>query len=408
MKHFQVAKNTFYQAFARIITSFVGFLIAVIIARSFGVIGFGDFIKVTSYVALFYLIVDFGLNAIFLQEKKARFKDLFYLRLIISLLTFIILNLISFLIPAGKEFGDGFSDSVKLGILLFSTTVFLQSIIFSSTAVFQKQLNYLKYAFGIILGALINLMLIFIISFLNFSLFYIFLSFVFSNIITALVLLNLTKEKILPIVLDRAFAKEILIKAFPLGLMLVFNLIYFRIDTILLSLLAQTKDVGIYGLSYKFFDFLIALPLFLSNSIYPLLIREKHNANIFRLTKKYFFVFLAFSLVVMIPFWFISPLFSLINLEFSGSIIPFRILLFSLPLFFTTSLFQWVLITLGKQKFLMYTYLFAAILNILLNLVYIPKYSYLASATITFISEMLIFTLLLLKTLSIKKLHEKG
>jgi O-antigen/teichoic acid export membrane protein len=178
--------------------------------------------------------------------------------------------------------------------------------------------------------------------------------------------------------------------------MLIFNLVYFRADRFLLSLLAPTKDVGIYGLSYKFFDFLIALPLFLSNAIYPFLIKAKKEGKGFlNLTRNYFFVFLLSSFIVMIPFWFISPLFTLIKTDFASCIIPFRILLLSLPFFFTTSFLQWVLITLEKQKYLMYVYLFSTILNIALNIIFIPQFSYFASATITVVSEGLVFVFLI-------------
>jgi len=40
--------------------------------------------------------LDFGLNAFFLQYEKANFKNLFYLRILISLIVFTCLNLIAF------------------------------------------------------------------------------------------------------------------------------------------------------------------------------------------------------------------------------------------------------------------------------------------------------------------------
>jgi O-antigen/teichoic acid export membrane protein len=187
----------------------------------------------------------------------------------------------------------------------------------------------------------------------------------------------------------------------PIGLMLIFNLIYFKADIILLSIFVPARDVGIYGLSYKFFDFLLALPLFLSNSIYPLiLLKERHE--LFSFSKKYFYIFAAFAFAVMIPFWFIAPLFNFIKSDFSGSIVPFRILLLSLPFFFTTSLLQWALIALKKQKYLMLVYFFSTILNIGLNIIFIPRYSYIASSWITVFSEILVFIFLLGKMMQLK------
>jgi O-antigen/teichoic acid export membrane protein len=408
MKHLLIAKNTIYQALARVSTSLIGFIITIIIAKTFGVLGYGEFIKITAYVALFYLILDFGLNAIYLQYEKSNFKQLFYLRLLISLVVFASLNLIALVLPYDSILNSGFSDSTRIGIFIYSITVFSQSIIISVAAVFQKNKNYLSYAIGIIVGSVVNLVLVLISAFLNFSIFLILFAFIASSFVSALLLIFLTRESIFPISLNRNMAKEILLKSLPIGMMLIFNLIYFRADIFLLSIYSSTNAVGIYGLSYKFFDFLIALPLFLSNAIYPFLLEAKNEKHkFFNLTKNYLFVFLVFSFVVMIPFWFISPLFLLIKADFVNSIIPFRILLLSLPFFFATSFLQWVLITLGKQKFLMYVYFCSTVINVLLNIIFIPHYSYIACATITFISEALVLLLLIIETIKMKILLER-
>lgn len=409
MQHLQIAKNTLYQTLARVTTSFIGFLITIIIARKFGVLGFGDFIKATSYVALFYLVLDFGLNAFFLQYEKPNFKNLFYLRILISLIVFSVLNLIALILPYNSSLNSGFSENVRIGIFIFSFSVFAQSIILSTSAVFQKTVNYFSFMIGMVVGSVVNLGLILIFAFLNFSIFLILFAFVASSFISALLLIKLTKEPMFPFALDKQFAKEIFVKSLPVGLMLIFNLVYFRADMFLLSLLAPTRDVGIYGLSYKFFDFLIALPLFLSNAIYPFLIRNKYNNfKFFRFVRNYFIIFLLSSLLIIIPFWFISPLFTLIKTDFISSMVPFRILLLSLPFFFTTSLLQWVLITLEKQKFLMFVYLFSTFLNIILNIIFIPQFSYIACATITLMSEAVVFVLLIGKVFRTRHSLEMG
>jgi len=411
MRHSVVAKNTFYQILTKGVTSFIGFLITVIIARSFGITGFGDFIKITAFVALFFLFVDFGLNAIYLQdvdENKNNFSKLFYFRLLITLVIFLLANIIAVFLPFNETLGTGFSPFVRLGIFVYSFSLFTQAIITSATAEFQKKLNYFPYLISLVLGSLANLLIISVFSFLGFSILYIILAFVLSSIVTSATALFYIRKKIFPVSLDFNFSKRMLIQSFPIGLMLIFNLIYFRADMLLLSLLKPTNDVGIYGVSYKFFDFLIALPLFLSNALYPFLLANKNNTRkLFSITKYYFFVFLIFSIIIILPFWFLSPLFSLIRIDFIPAIVPFRILLLSLPFFFLTSFLQWILISLGKQKFLAVVYGFSTLLNIALNIIFIPQWSYLASAVITGISEAIVFALLAFKVYSVKIFLEK-
>src|ERR1035437_2883474 len=175
MPHKLIAKNTLYQILARSVTSFVGFLITLIIAHKFGVLGYGDFIKITSYVTLFYLVIDFGLNAFFLKYENAKFKNLFYLRLLLSLGSFVLLNIIAIFLPYNAILGTGFSIAERFGIFIFSLGIFAQSIILSASAIFQKKLDYYFYMIGTIIGAIVNLLLVLVLAYLNFSIVYVLL-----------------------------------------------------------------------------------------------------------------------------------------------------------------------------------------------------------------------------------------
>ncbi|MDP3987620.1 MAG: oligosaccharide flippase family protein [Candidatus Levybacteria bacterium] len=406
MNHKEVFKNSTYQVLSRIVTSGAGFLITIIIARSFGVLGYGDYTKITVFVGLFYLLLDFGLNAIFLQKKgkEINFRNLFYTRILLSILLLIAINLISIFLPFNKQFSLGFSQNVRQGITIFSFILIAQAILLSSSAIFQKKLQYRFLTRSNIIGSLVSLILILAFIYLSFPLNSILIALVLGAVVSAILSLIWSGQKILPLELNLSISKKLILESLPLGLMLVFNLIYFRIDIFLLSILRSTTDVGIYGLSYKFFDFVIALPLFLSNSLYPFFLASgKNPRKLFKITKIYFLIFLAISILTSIVFWFTAPFLSLIKKEFVDSVLPLRILLLSLPFFFLTSLLQWILISQGKQKFLMLVYLFSAMANVTLNFIFIPSYSYIASAIITGVSEVIIFIFLLIKIIALQK-----
>lgn len=405
MFHKLIFKNTFYQIINRFITSAIGFLITILIAKYFGVLGYGEFTKVITFAGIFYLVADFGLNAIYLQKEESEnnFSNLLFLRFFISILLIIFINIVTFFLPFNNSLNLGFSESVKIGIAIFSLTILTQAIQFCSAAVFQKKLKFDLLIKSGAAGSLITVLLVGISIFFSFPFYFIFIAFVIGGIVSSFLSLYLTFKKI-TFSLNFPFMKNLLLESMPLGFMLIFNLIYFRIDILLLSFFKTTADVGIYGFSYKFFDFLVALPLFLSNSIYPLLISwQKNHRTLMKFSKNYFFVFLFASLFLVIIFWFIAPLISLVRQDFFPSILPLRVLLLSLPFFFLTSFMQWILISQGKQKILMAIYLFAAIINILLNVIYIPKYSYIASAIITGVSEATVFVLLSVVILAVVK-----
>ncbi|MDP2649911.1 MAG: oligosaccharide flippase family protein [bacterium] len=405
-----VIKNTLFQIVARIVSSGIGLLITILIARSFGVLGYGDFTKITVFIGLFYILLDFGLNPIFLKEdqEKIHFKDLFYLRLLFALLLIIVVNLISFFLPFNEQLNLGFSPSVKIGIMIFSLSLLTQAILISSAAIFQRKLRFDFLMIANIFGSLFTLLLIIYFIFHSLSLNYVLIAFVLGGLLTAVISLFLTREKIVKISLNKIFIKRLLLQSLPLALTLFFNLVYFRIDIFLLSVFKPTLDVGVYGFAYKFFDFLIALPLFLSNSIYPLLLNsQKNHKEFFSLSKKYFFLFFLISLVVTIISFALSPILVFIKSDFALSVVPLRILIVSLPFFFLTSILQWILISQGRQKFLMVVYLVSAVLNLCLNLIFIPIASYMASAIITGVSEAFVFIVLLIAVIRLRKYLQK-
>lgn len=406
MSNIKVFKNTSYQAMARIVTSGIGFLISIILARNFGASGYGDYIKITSFVTLFYLISDFGLNATFLRDEgeDLKFKDLFYLRILISFLLFAAVNLIAVVLPYQQGLGLGFSPNVKYGIFVFSFSLFAQAVIFSQSVIFQKKLRYDFLTKSLVAGSALSLLLVAIFSYSSLPLVFVLVALLAGNFVSAILAIVFAKEKIYPFSFSAKVSRRLVLKAMPLGLMLVFNLVYFRIDSLIIASFKSAHDVGIYGLSYLFFDFLLSIPLFISNSIYPILLSKKENKNEFiKLVRQYFVIYLGLSLVLLVPFWFVSPLFSLIKPEFGPAIFPFRILLLSLPFFFLTSFFQWILISFKKTGYLLKVYFLLMCLNIVLNLVFVQKASYMASALITGICEALVFVLLLYKLIVLKK-----
>src|SRR5690606_7772884 len=98
------------------------------------------------------------------------------------------------------------------------------------------------------------------------------------------------------------------------------------------------------------------------------------------------------SIVVAIGIWLLAPLMinvvSSNNPDFAPSVQVLQWLGVTIPLFFVTNILLWTIMTLGKQKALMFYYGIAAILNIGLNIWLIPQYGYLAAIVTTGISEV--------------------
>jgi O-antigen/teichoic acid export membrane protein len=404
-----IAVNTISQLVGKSATALTTLIITLLLAQSLGANGYGDITKITTFIAIFYLFADFGLNAAYMQlassEDESRpqlWNVLFTFRTVYSIvLVFLSISILVFLPGHGS---DGYSEGVKLGVLLYAPTIILQSIITSVNATFQKNLTYQFATIAVSVGSVATLLLIFLSTriFVPQAIVYAgILSMLIGTCVSAVVGLSFVKRSTkIAFVWDMKRMKLLFMTALPLGMMLLFDVIYFRADNILLTLFRTTAEVGTYGFAYKLFEFPLVLPTFFMNTVYPLMLGkttgELDTKRIGSLFKKSVYTLLPLALVGTIVGWFAAPYIVMVRPEFVGSIQIFRILCFGLPVFFVSGATLWTLIALKKQGVLVWLYGFAMILNIVCNLLFIPQYGSTAAALVTVGSETFVLVVSLI------------
>jgi len=408
----KVILNTFAQLSGRGITAASTFIVTILIARSFGVESYGDLIKVLSYVLLFDLAVDFGLNAIIVrklgQTKQINLLgQLFATRLVLGAAFTVISALSALILPQAIDApnASGFSTAVKLSIMLFSPTILLTAIIKSCNAYFQHKLRYDRSTIATAAGGIVSLLIILILIITKTSSLVLLTSAYLVATAThsaiAFYLFIKLKPKPKRLQLELSSIPPLLKQALPLGIALVFNVAFFRIDTLLITYFRSTTEVGLYGLAYKFFELPLTLPHFFMNAVFPILaghklVKTRSEHNFFQMIFKSGHLLFATSIILTGVLWFAAPLIQLIKSDFIGSIQLFRILVLWLPLFFLSGLLMWAVIARGARWSLTWIYGIGLIINLTLNIKYIPIYGATAAAYITGITEMVILTLLLI------------
>ena len=394
----KIAANTFYQLSGKGFSILTNILIVALITRSLGVALFGDYILATTVPAFLYFLADFGLNAIFLREVShdnhhtQKFGSLFALRLGLAALAIILGLGYAFLYPH--------SDVLRLAIVLSLTTVFFQAAFTSLNALFQHNLRYdlsvvatiSSHVVGAgltVWGYLQGFGLLYFVGIWALSYLILFLgAFLFSQKLPEGPRLNW----------DGKWARRLLTLSLPLGLMMVFSQVNFTADVFLLNALDSSEAVGIYRLGYKVFENILPIPLFFVNALYPVMLADHKQslaALIRRLKQSLGLLLLAALILILVT----VPLSSFIirilgGADFRDATLVLQLLAFSLPLFFVTAPLQWFLITVGKDKVLPAIYAVAALLNVSLNWLFIPRYSYFASIFATIFSELMILVLL--------------
>lgn len=400
MKH-TVFLNTGSQMLGKIISGAATFLTSILLAKTLGVEGYGDFTKIITYVAFFYLFCDIGLNAAYLQlAKGGTIKDmkntLYSLRILLGIL--LMFTTIAILIFLPGSASRGYSSIVKFGVVLFAPSILFQALITTTNAVFQQHLRYDYVAIALISGSALTLFLVWL-STIIFSHSVMLFTFILATLAGILCTACISLWFAAKLAGSPTFSwksssvKKMLSIAAPLGVTLIFNVIYFHADTFILAITRSTSEVGVYGLAYKFFEFTLVIPTFFMNAVLPLFI-QAYAANdhglLYSQSKKSAIALFSASLLVSAVGIILTPLLTLIRPEFSESIAPLRLLLLSLPFFYLTNVTMWIMVVRKQHMHLMLIYGASMLINIGANLCFIPRYGYMAAAWVTVVSEFFI------------------
>ena len=141
--------------------------------------------------------------------------------------------------------------------------------------------------------------------------------------------------------------------ALPLGVVTILGLASYRLDALVLAVLKDSYDVGIYGLAYRFMEAAVPLGAFIVAAVFPLLVRgddghERRALQIARATDLLLIVSVGVAVATVV----LAP--DLVRLlggaAYAPSVVPLRILALSLPFSFVGMLLSWTLIARGLQR----------------------------------------------------------
>jgi len=399
---FKIAYNTAVQFAGRFATSLVGFLTTLILARVFGAAGYGVYSKIYTLISFFFLLTDFGLNAVYLRHYRgdlSAINRIFKLRTQIFGFSFLIILL--FLWLSGSAV---FTFQEKLYGLLFVPTILFYGYYTTFNIVFQLKLRYDLSVLSSVIGGLVGLLLLW--PAVKLGLVYVLVSLVVGYLVTVLAAWYFSRK--LAVFSLRSLtsnSRKLLKEALPLGVMLFLNTMYFRADIFVIAAVSGDKAVGIYSLAYKFFEFPLSFAAFFANSIFPhyLEIYAQNRRHFWQTFKKATLILLATSLGFTLGGLILAPYLHLIKPEYSLSALPLQILVLSYPIFFATSALSWLVFILKKEKMLIWVYGSSFIINVGANLWLVPKYGYLASSWITVFSETLILIFLVITSYGLIK-----
>lgn len=394
-----VFKNTFWLVGGVGVNKLLKLFLLIYAARILGVTEYGKFTFALAFVSLFIVFHDFGLPTTITREfagAKEKEKDFYSILSLTFLLAMGVLILIFisslFITP------DSNIRNIILILAFFSLINGFSTVFYAFFQARQK----MEYT---VLAEIIQSLLVIIFGFIvlfkfptveNLS-----YSYLFGGIIAFIFILFFFNFKIFPLKIswDKLIWKKFFGFAWPLALAGSFGSIYNYTDSIMMGYWGMIAETGWYNAAYRIcWTFFIFVGL-ISSSFYPILSEQ------FRKSKETLQRVWTYELEIMIFLTFLlvtggvvlAP--RIIDFVYGQSFIPsilaFQILIISMGIILLYTTLKDILIVANLQKKFFLAISGGAVINIILNLILIPKFSLYGAAVATTIAHSLIFIALL-------------
>ena len=370
----------------------VNLVVGIWLARYLGPSDFGILHFAIAIAAIFGPLVNFGLQGILVKElylapgrKNELLGSSFAIKLVASLIVFAAIVLTSFT--------NFYTDKTEwlMVIVVSSSLLFQPFLVIDSwyeSQVKVRLLSILKTLF-FLLTSLIKIIMILrneplIVFGIVYSLEALFLA-------LALVLTYAIQDQTIfkwRIRLD--VVKNLIGKSWLLVLSGLSAVIYLKIDQVMLGIIVSDQEVGIYSAAVKLSEAWYFIPLILSNALFPAILSSKikgqqtYRFRLQQLCDLYFLISLLLAIVVSFLANFIIVL--LYGVQYDSSALILQVHIWAGIFIFLRSVLSKWLIAEDKYKFSLISQLSGAVVNVLLNLVLIPRYGGFGAAIATVIS----------------------
>ena len=390
----RVARNTAAQAIGKAVVLAIGAASIVVTTRYLGASGYGQFALALAFVQMVGLLADLGLLTVVVREISRRPEETerlvgnaLTLRLALSLGVIALAGLLSLAMP--------YTQQVRVAILIAGVPLVLGLANTAIVAVFQARLRMGRAAISDVAGRAAGFAALVTVAALDLG----FYAVVATAGVGAFVTLVVTWRLSRPLVRIRPAAsrpvwRTLLRAALPVGAALAVTEVYFRADTLIVSLFEGYEEVGFYALAYRVVELLGVLPAIVMTSVFPLLsryLREDRDLAR-RMLDASADLFVALGVPLAAGGLVVAP--QLVRLiggdDFEGAADTLRILLFAGALAFVSGLFGMALIAGDRQRSALRLAIAALAFNVPLNFALVPSLGIDAAAAVAVASELLL------------------
>lgn len=405
----KIAYNTLSQIVGRAATTILALITVGVLMRYLGVVGFGAYATTFAFTGLFSTLADFGFMLLLMRElgrgridKQKATSNILTIRTIFAIIVY------------GIAFGAcwffKYPEVVKWGIGIVAVAQLWGTIQGTVIAVLQANLRVDKAVIGDVVSRVIILTLVLWWGSREASLLVLLSAYpigAFAGFVINLLFANQYIK--IRFAFDWGYWKELMREIWPLGIAGILAIIYFKVDSVMLSLMRGQADIGIYGASYKIFETLIALSALFVGVIFPIMsgYLERRESDRFSAGMQKSVDFLGLmSLPLVATCLILAPAIIRIvaGADFVGAstvdylgapataATALQILSLTLLFSYQTNIYNNMIIAGGHQRALVLPNLLFLAVNVGLNWWVIPRWSYVGAAWTTVITEICVLS----------------
>ncbi|MFH1192473.1 MAG: flippase [bacterium] len=395
----QLAKNTSYFTIANILQKIIAFIYFAVISRMIGPDNLGKYTFALSFTAIFAIFIDIGLEKVLIRESAKNLENAqnyFSNALGIKIPLLFLVAFVIFIITKLQPYPLITKQLIYIAVFIMAFDSFIltmECIIRGNQTLKYESISIVSYQVitmiigigGLLLGRSIKVL---VIALLTASIFRFFFTFI----------ILIKKYKIYPkITYDKDIIKFLLKTIVPFAIAGLFLRIYTCADSILLYYLKGDIAVGFYSVPYRATAAFQFIPMAFVATLLPALSLFYVSSK--DLLKRTFEKSLFFLTIISIPISFgIIALSKEIIIKFFGvaytpSILALQILMTTLFFMFLDFPCGTLLNASNNEKINTYLMGGAMVINIISNLILIPRFGFIGSSVAMIISTLFLMIL---------------
>lgn len=393
-----LARNTAFLLVATLFTNLAAFVWNVYLARYLGTAGFGILSTALALTGIFSILADLGIGTYITREiarNPGGAGDLVAAglgnRIILSCIVFVLILLFPLI--------GLYSGTAAAVIVFIAGYMLLGSFSSFFNSIFQGFQRMEYQTVWNILNSLFILVGVLAVVWLGGSVVHVAVAYLIAAALSLVYsAATFTRRFFTP---GLSFSRSMIREAIPFGITSVFSLIYFWIDSVMLSLMKGDVSVGLYNAPYRLLTVISSLYGVYLTAVFPVMSRfhvESEDSLRFTYMRSLKYLIIIAVPLIFTVFTLAGPLIELIfSAKYLESVPALRVLIIATAFMFINGVSSSLLGSANRQITVTRITGVAALFNVTLNLALIPRFDFMGASAATVMTEALM-TLLFLRT----------